>query len=791
MNFLGGATNLDSFLKAYKTAETKGFFPYEWFDCPQKVNNSGLPPYDAFFSKLRNVNPLEKDYSDYQNLLGSGLKIEEALSKMKLSKPPPLGEENYQYLLDIWNQENMCTFKDFLRWYKNKDVVPTLEAMQKMLAFYHRKGIDVLKLGCTLPNLANICLHKSTSAKFYPFTETDKDLLQKIREDMVGGHSIVFTRKAVVDETFIRNSENVCKSIVGIDASQLYPYSMCQPMPTGLYTRWEYDTESNRFTTQQNKSRNFENMVMSFFQRQRPDCKIESFYTTGTQKKIDCSKVDGFCAHCNTVFEAMGCFYHYCPCQEPRPSLTEEDIERGNKKREMDQMRKQYIKEKGYNVVEMWECEWWNLYKTTTCVKEHLRESFPYKRPLREESLLERIRSGKLFGYVQCDIEVPEELKEKFATFPPIFKNTNVGRHDIGSLMKDYAEKEGLLSQPRKMLISSYFLENGTLITPLLLFYLDLGLVCKKIYRFVEYTPVKCFNKFVQSAVDARREGDENPNSSVVAETMKLLANSSYSYQIMDRSRHTVTKYLSDEKTHGAVNTKFFKRLDHINDQLYEVDLAKAEIKHREPTIVGFFILQYAKLRMLELYYNFFDRFCDVNKFEELEKDTDCLYLALSEKELYDCIREESKAEWELRRTEDCTDDFTANATTNFFPRTCCTKHMKHDKREPGLFKEEFRCTEMLCLCSKTYCCYDSNSNKYKVSSKGLNKRTLEDCGDGPMAKYRKVSDEFINVTSTNRGFRTVQHSVATYEQTKKGLSYFYPKRIVDADGIHTRPLNL
>ena len=165
------------------------------------------------------------------------------------------------------------------------------------------------------------------------------------------------------------------------------------------------------------------------------------------------------------------------------------------------------------------------------------------------------------------------------------------------------------------MLISSYLLENGTVITPLLLLYLDLGLVCKKIYRFVENTPVKCFNIFVQSAVDARREGDENPNSSVVTETMKLLANSSYGYQILDRSRHTVTKYLSDEKTHGAINTKFFKRLDHINDQLYGVELAKAEIEHIDPIIVGFFILQYAKLRMLELYCNFFARFCDVNKF--------------------------------------------------------------------------------------------------------------------------------------------------------------------------------
>ena len=106
----------------------------------------------------------------------------------------------------------------------------------------------MLKLGCTLPNLANIRLHKSTDAKFYPFTEGAKDLLEKIRESVVRGPSIVFTRKAVVDETFIRKSTNICKSIVGIDASQLYPYSMCQPMPTGLYTRWDIDSETGRFT---------------------------------------------------------------------------------------------------------------------------------------------------------------------------------------------------------------------------------------------------------------------------------------------------------------------------------------------------------------------------------------------------------------------------------------------------------------------------------------------------------------------------------------------------------------
>ena len=105
----------------------------------------------------------------------------------------------------------------------------------------------MLKLECTLPNLANICLHKSTDRKSYPFIEADKDLHQKIRSQMTGGPSIVFTRKAVVDKTVIRKSNNICKTKVGIDASQLYPFSTCQATPTELYTRWEFDTNLQKF----------------------------------------------------------------------------------------------------------------------------------------------------------------------------------------------------------------------------------------------------------------------------------------------------------------------------------------------------------------------------------------------------------------------------------------------------------------------------------------------------------------------------------------------------------------
>ena len=337
-------------------------------------------------------------------------------------------------------------------------------------------------------------------------------------------------------------------------------------------------------------------MVISYYQTIRPDCTIESIYTTGKQKKIDWFSVDGFCGHCNTIFEALGCYYHFCPCREAQTSLSEEELEKGLQKRESDKLRKKHLEKKGYKIIEMRECEWWDQVQMSSFLKNNVRKNFPNKLPLSMETLLKRIDEDKLFGYVQCDLEVPEELYKRFANFPPIFKNSNVGREDIGDFMREYAEKNDLLMKTQRMLISSYKLNNGIVITPLLKFYLKLELRCTKIYRFVEYTPQKCFIDFVQSVVDARRKGDENIDSSVVAETMNLLGNSSYGYQIMDRSRHTETLYLNEEKTHKAINNRLFRRLNSVSRDIYEVELVNSTIEHREPIIVGFFCPSVCKI---------------------------------------------------------------------------------------------------------------------------------------------------------------------------------------------------
>ena len=149
-------------------------------------------------------------------------------------------------------------------------------------------------------------------------------------------------------------------------------------MLTGLFTRWEFDSETGRFTPYQNETRSFEKMVMSNFQLTRLECKINSLYTTG-ERKIDCFIVRGLCFFCNTMFEAISCFYHLVPVKKYNIlslslslsltfslslslsfslslslslSLSEGDIKRGSKKNEIEELRRRYIQEEGFIVVQ-------------------------------------------------------------------------------------------------------------------------------------------------------------------------------------------------------------------------------------------------------------------------------------------------------------------------------------------------------------------------------------------------------------------------------------------------------
>ena len=90
----------------------------------------------------------------------------------------------------------------------------------------------------------------------------------------------------------------------------------------------------------------------------------------------------------------------------------------------------------------------------------------------------------------------------------------------------------------------------------------------------------------------------------------------------------------------------------------------------------------------------------------------------------------------------------------------------------------------MIALCSKTYI-LKQKDGILKFSSKGVNKNALTT----PFVTYKKVLESGIPHSAVNQGFQPRNNTIYTYEQKRAGISYFYCKREVLSDGIHTKPL--
>jgi hypothetical protein len=359
----------------------------------------------------------------------------------------------------------------------------------------------------------------------------------------------------------------------------------------------------------------------------------------------------------------------------------------------------------------------------------------------------------------------------------------------IGDHMQDHVRSHNLSETPRRLLVGGMKARQILIATPLLRWYLNHGMVVTKIYQVVEYQARACFRDFMEEVSDARREGDVSTDKAIIADTMKLIGNSGYGSLIMDKTKHRSIKYVQGENDVCLlVNRPEFRKLDCIEpeEQYYELEMAKRKIKLDLPIQLGYIILQYAKLRMLQFYYDFMDAYVDRSNFEYLEMDTDSAYYAISGKALDDVIKPEMRQKYDHGLRGFChLESVKADAVSHWFPRTCCQKHGTYDMRTPGLFKLEYEGDEMIGLCSKTYIV--KNGSEVKFSSKGISKRFVS----GAMDTYRQVLQSGKSASSTNRGFRVKDNEIYTYAQQRCGFTYFYCKRKVLGDGIHTVPLEL
>ena len=225
-----------------------------------------------------------------------------------------------------------------------------------------------------------------------------------------------------------------------------------------------------------------------------------------------------------------------------------------------------YICKQGFNLVEGWECEWQEMKKTNKelqrFIATRLRRPLDKVKTMTLQTILDAVRNEKLFGCIECDIRLPEHLRDKFSEMCPIFKNTDISRDDIGEFMKTHANENDIMSRPRRHLIGSMVGEKILLATSLLKWYLEHGLEVTRVYQVIEYTPKPCFKPFGDAVSNARRAGDADPSKAIIADTMKLVGNSSYGKTITNKERHRQVKFCDDDEVPSLINSPFFRELN-------------------------------------------------------------------------------------------------------------------------------------------------------------------------------------------------------------------------------------
>ena len=382
-----------------------------------------------------------------------------------------------------------------------------------------------------------------------------------------------------------------------------------------------------------------------------------------------------------------------------------------------------------------------------------------------QDEIIQNVLNDELFGFFEVDIEVPEQKRKRFSEFCPLFVISEVPEDQIPQHMKDYKINTGRkMIKNNKKLLGVMKAEKILIYSPLLKWYLNHGLQVTKIHRYISYTSGRPFKWFPEEVSSARRAADQDKNKKQLGDTAKLKGNSFYGKMIENLEKHMNTKFTTNEKLIDEIfRSPFFEDLEEISNGAFEVRQRKRQVTITRPYQCGIAVYQLAKLRMLEFYYDFLDKFCDRRDFELIQMDTDSFYMALSINDFDDIIKPEMKELYKEEKKNWLVTD-------------------EYSKRVPGLFKAEFQGKRMIALTSK---CYFADSGKdegvKKFSCKGVSRRQNKMNWE----RYRKAlfgsHDKARNI-----GFRKRDNHIVTYEQSKLGLSAYYDKRIVHEDGIHT-----
>ena len=340
---------------------------------------------------------------------------------------------------------------------------------------------------------------------FTGISDKHKHIYKDLRErGIVGGTSIIFHRYHEANVTKIRG-KNLCKKITGYDANMLYLHCVGQDMCTSYYTLRE---KKNNYWADTNFSQEAMQWLEHLIQTQKIDIR-HALNSPHSEKRIGNYQVDGYCSSNRTIYEYYGCYHHGHSCDDNYNPKKWEETEKREKK----------LKMLGYRIISITSCKW------TRNPASKIKYTVP-EVTCTMVDIQKGIMEKEIFGFIKCDIHVPDHLIPKFSEFPPIFKNIEIPISAIGEHMQEYCRSITRKTGIKRSLISSMFGKGIVIMSPLFEKYIQMGLICTNIDWFLEYQPKNVFKWFVDSVANTRRKADLDPTFKIRGETAKTKGNS-------------------------------------------------------------------------------------------------------------------------------------------------------------------------------------------------------------------------------------------------------------------------
>ena len=406
------------------------------------------------------------------------------------------------------------------------------------------------------------------------------------------------------------------------------------------------------------------------------------------------------------------------------------------------------------------------------------------KKKKTEEEILLDIANERIHGFIVADFECGPELREKTENFPILFKKAMVSRDDCGPIMGSYLKKMKLLRKPKLELISSHTGRGLVVSTKLCAFYLRLGVRVTNVQKIIQYSLSTALKEMVDTACEMRyRASSMGPDEKAIGNLMKALVVSCYGKMCTNPLKMTCVKYLNSNSLLKSLYKDQFTTVEYVgalgvDDNLYEMRKKPTVAHFSSPIHCSMWILNSAKLKVLELVYEVIQPCFDPRSYCYFCTQTDSVSIVCSERGLQ---------EWFQNRVKPEMREHFEQLRKKYFVAKGESDEAKKSKFKAGVWKEEWAGTLAIGLSSKIYSVFNDEEKLLKLSCRSVPQNCVKNVSFSDLFNVLHMQVPIVVKYET---FNYVMGQMYCDEVSKCAITPYYIKRVV-LDDFTTMTLNV